>query len=40
MAELADALDLGSSTERCMGSSPTSDTIKGGVYSEKYILII
>lgn len=26
MAELADALDLGSSTERCRGSSPRSRT--------------
>ena len=28
VAELADALDLGSSTERCAGSSPASPTIE------------
>lgn len=29
VAELADASDLGSDTERCMGSNPFTDTIMG-----------
>ena len=38
MAELADALDLGSSVNRCAGSSPVTRTIKGGFLTAFFIL--
>ena len=38
MAELADALDLGSSVNRCAGSSPVARTSKGGFLTAFYFL--
>ena len=38
MAELADAQDLGSCIERCVGSSPTGRMIKKAVFADKFLL--
>jgi hypothetical protein len=38
VAELADALDLGSSVNRCAGSSPVTRTSKGGFLTAFYFL--
>ena len=38
MAELADAQDLGSCIERCVGSSPTGRMIKKTVFADKFLL--
>ena len=40
LAELADALDLGSSPERGMGSTPLSRTIKNGGLKQQLILYV
>jgi hypothetical protein len=38
VAELADALDLGSSVNRCAGSSPVTRTSKGGFLTTFFFL--